>query len=177
VVSEATLQPIEFLVERKLDLAIVSGTIRERQVVLEPLFQDKLVVIMHPEHPLAKNRYVNPQDFADQHLFMYSTSIEDSTLFQKILIPAGISPKRVSHIQITEGIIEMVKAGLGIAVLAHWAVDPEIKRRSIKALPLTRKGFVRQWSAATLRNGPVPPHMDVFIKLLANRKMPAMKYY
>lgn len=177
VISEGTLRPIEFLVERKLDLAIVSGTIRERQVVLEPLFQDKLVVIMHPEHPLAKKRYVNAEDFADQHLFMYSTSIEQSTVFQKILVPAGVSPKRVSHIQITEGIIEMVKAGLGIAVLAHWAVDPEIKRRSIKALPLTRKGFVRQWSAATLRNGPVPPHMDAFIKLLANRRMPAMKYY
>jgi LysR family transcriptional regulator for metE and metH len=71
----------------------------------------------------------------------------------------------------------MVKAGMGIAVLAHWAVDPEIKRRTIKALPLTRKGYIRQWSAATLRNGPMPSYMGAFIRLLANRKMPTMKYY
>lgn len=66
---------------------------------------------------------------------------------------------------------------MGIAVLAHWAVDPEIKRRTIKALPLTRKGYIRQWSAATLRNGPMPSYMGAFIRLLANRKMPTMKYY
>lgn len=177
VVSDATLRPIEFLVERKLDLAIVSGTIRERQIIIEPLFQDKLVVIIHPEHPLAKKRYVTAEDFADQHLFMYSEPLEEYTFYNAILVPAGIAPKRVSHIQLTEGIIEMVKAGLGIAVLAHWAVDPEIKRHTIKALPLTRKGYIRQWSAATLRNGPMPSYMESFIRLLANRKMPAMKYY
>ncbi len=71
----------------------------------------------------------------------------------------------------------MVKAGLGIAVLAHWAVVPELKRHTIKALPITRKGFTRHWSAAALRNGPLPEYTDAFIKLLANRGMPAMKYY
>ena len=79
--------------------------------------------------------------------------------------------------QLTEGIIEMVKAGMGIAVLAHWAVEPELKRHTLKALPITRKGYVRQWNVATLRNGPKPAYMDSFIKLLVNKTMPAMKYY
>ena len=179
VVGEATSHPIEFLVERKLDLAIVPWRIRERQIVLEPLFQDKLVVIMHPEHPLARKSHVNPQDFAEQNLFLYSERerVEDWTYYNKVLAPTGVTPKRISYMQLTEGIIEMVKAGLGIAVLAHWAVDPELRRHTIKALPLTRKGFIRQWNAATLRNGPMPAHLESFIKLLANRKMPAMKYY
>lgn len=134
---------------------------------------------MHPEHPLARMRYVDARDFADQHLFMYAEQeqLEDYTYYNTVLVPSGVTPKRVSHIQLTEGIIEMVKAGLGIAVLAHWAVDPELKRHTVRALPLTRKGFVRQWSAATLKNGPMPAYMESFIKLLANRKMPAMKYY
>ena len=177
VVSEATERPVEFLLERKLDLGIVSGSIRERQIVLKPLFQDKLVVIVHPDHPLAQQRYVKAEDFAGEHLFLYSGPLESYAFGREVLIRAGITPKQISHFQLTEGIIEMVKAGLGISVLAHWAVDPEIKRRTIKALPLTRKGFIRQWSAATLRNGPVPPHMDEFIRLLANQKLPAMKYY
>jgi LysR family transcriptional regulator for metE and metH len=178
-IAEATSHPIEYLVERKLDVAIVPDTIRGRQIHLEPLFQDKLVVIMHPEHPLAGRRHVNAEDFADQHLFLYSEreQTEDWTFYKRILVPAGIVPRRVSHMQLTEGIIEMVKAGLGIAVLAHWAVDPEIRRHTIKALPLTKKGFIRQWSAATLKNGPRPAYLESFIKLLANKKMPAMKYY
>ena len=39
------------------------------------------------------------------------------------------------------------------------------------------RGFVRQWNAATLKNGPMPEYMQSFIKLLAHKKMPAMKYY
>lgn len=179
VVSEATSHPIEYLVERKLDLAIVPGTIRERQIVLEPLFQDELVVIMHPDHPLARKRYINPTDFTDQHLFLYSEreQSEEWTYYNKILVPAGVTPARISYLQLTEGIVEMVKAGIGIAVLACWAVDPELKRRTIKALPLTRNRFTREWSAATLKNGPAPEYMDSFIRLLAHRDMPAMKYY
>lgn len=177
IVTEATSSPIEYLVERKLDLAIVPETIRERQIIFEPLFQDSLVVVMHPDNPLAGKRFVNAGDFTDQNLFIYSKSLEDYTFYNRLLAPAGIIPRRVSQIQLTEGILEMVKAGLGIAVLARWAVDPELKRHTIKALPLTRKGFMRQWSVATLKNGPMPGYMDSFIKLLAHRDMPAMRYY
>ena len=145
--------------------------------MLEPLFEDNLVVIMHPSHPLARKRYVNAEDFADQNLFIYANHLQEYRFYNVVLAPAGIMPKRVSHIQLTEGIVEMVKAGLGIAVLARWAVDPEVKQRTIKALPLTRDGFTRQWSAATLKNGPRPAYLDAFIRLLANRRMPAMKYY
>jgi LysR family transcriptional regulator for metE and metH len=103
--------------------------------------------------------------------------MEEWTFYNTVLVPAGITPKRLSHMQLTEAIIEMVKAGMGIAVLAFWAVEPELKRKTLKALPITRNGYVRQWSAATLKNGPTPEYMESFIRLLANKKMPAMKYY
>lgn len=179
VVSEAAGHPIQYLIERKLDIAIIPRTIHDRQIVLEPLFQDKLVVIMHPEHPWARKRYVTARDFADQHLFLYSERerTEDWTFYSTVLAPSGVTPRQVSYIALTEGIIEMVKAGLGIAVFAHWAIDPELKRHSIKALPITARGYVRQWNAAFLKDNSVPPHMDSFIKMLANRRMPAMKYY
>jgi LysR family transcriptional regulator for metE and metH len=179
VVSEAAGHPMQYLIERKLDIAIIPRTIHDRQIVLEPLFQDKLVVIMHPDHPLAWKRYVTARDFADQHLFLYSERerTEDWTFYSTVLAASGVTPRQVSFIALTEGIIEMVKAGLGIAVFAHWAIDPELKRHSIKALPITGKGYIRQWNAAFLKDNVVPPHMDSFIKMLANRRMPAMKYY
>ncbi len=179
VIGEATSRPVKFLVDQKLDLAILPAAVRDRQILLEPLFQDKVVVIMHPGHPLAGKRHVNAEDFADQHVFLYSERecVEEWTYYRKVLIPAGITPRRISYMQLTEAIVEMVKAGLGIAALAEWAVAPELKRRTLKALPLTKRGYIRQWSAATLKHGPRPEFLEAFIRLLANRKMPAMKYY
>jgi LysR family transcriptional regulator for metE and metH len=177
IVAEATSRPIDYLVDGKLDIAIVPWTIRDRRIMLTPLFQDRLVVIVHPGHPLAGKRFAEVEDFNDQHLFMYSDRerLEDWTYYNAILVPRGVSVKRITNMQLTEGILEMVKAGLGIAVLAQWAAEPEIRRKSIVALPLTRKGTIRQWSAATLRKGPMPPYLDIFIKQLGSMKTPVMK--
>jgi len=37
-----------------------------------------------------------------------------------VLIPAGAMPARVEAVQLTEAITELVKAGLGVAILARW---------------------------------------------------------
>ena len=45
-------------------------------------------------------------------------------------MPAGVVPARIQEVKLTEAIIEMVKANLGISALARWAVQPflEIRR-------------------------------------------------
>jgi LysR family transcriptional regulator for metE and metH len=179
IIAEATAHPAEFLVARKLDLAIVPDVLRERQINLSPLFQDKLVAVMSPDHPLARKAYLRPQDFADEPLFLYSDreKVEKWTFYNKFLAPAGVVPRQITYIQLTEGMIEMAKAGLGIAVLAHWAVGPEIRRKQVKAIPLSRTGFTRHWCAATLKSAMRPLYLDEFIRLLANTKMPAMRSY
>ena len=37
----------------------------------------------------------------------------------------------------TGAIVELVKAGLGVAVLARWAVEPFVKAGTLRALRLT----------------------------------------
>jgi len=38
---------------------------------------------------------------------------------------------------------------------------------SLKAVPLTRRGFHRTWKAATLRSGRQPQYVGAFVDLLA----------
>jgi len=100
-------------------------------------------------------------------LLIYALPREDLTIYQKVLIPAGVSPKHASRVELTEAIIEMVKAGLGIGVMARWAVTPQIEAGTLRALPLTSKGFHRQWSAAMIRHKATPPYLMRFVELLA----------
>jgi LysR family transcriptional regulator, regulator for metE and metH len=167
--ADATREPIEALLNGKLDLAIVHDPIRNRKLLRKPLFKDELVVIMNPEHRLASQKYIKARDFADETLLLYSIPKEASTVFQKILIPAGVTPRNVMHIQLTEAIIEMVKAGIGLSVMAKWAVMPQIREGTIRALPLTCKGFTRQWSAAMIKSNSVPSYILEFVKLLVKK--------
>lgn len=172
IVVEATRRPIEALLDGKLDLAIVSTPVRNSKLIYKPLFQDELVAIMKPEHPLAARPFLKAQDFADEHLIVYAIPREENLIFQKFLSPAGVVPRRVSQVQLTEAIIEMVRAGLGISVMARWAVAPQLASGALRAVPLTGRGLHRQWSAAMLRNKSAPPYLAAFVELLANNSLP-----
>jgi LysR family transcriptional regulator, regulator for metE and metH len=166
ILAEATRRPLDWLLEGKLDLAIVSGAPRDRRLLQRPLFQDELVAVMRPDHPLASRPHLRPADFADQHLLIYSTP-EENIFMQRLLLPAGIVPAKVTQVQLTEAIVELVKAGLGISVLATWAVAPQVESGALAARPLTRQGLRRQWSAARLRGQSAPAYLLEFEELLA----------
>lgn len=171
---EATHRPIQALLHGKLDLAIVSSVQRDNRLQYQPLFEDEVVTIMALDHPLALRPYIRARDFLDQNVISY-VSPDESTLFEKLLRPAGIMPARVSEVPLTEAIIEMVKAGLGVSTLARWAVEEQVASGKIVARPLTSKGFHRQWSAVTLRNDFTPAYLNEFVTLLSRPAMPLVK--
>jgi LysR family transcriptional regulator for metE and metH len=109
---------------------------------------------------------VTAEDFAREHVILYVTPREHSTLFQEVLVPAGVTPARVSEMPLTEAILELVKAGLGITVLARWAVEPAVAAGALVARPLTAKRFRRRWYAAIMRYKRTPEHLEEFARLL-----------
>lgn len=167
IVTEATRYPLEALSEGKIDLGIVYSSVQDDRFDVQPIFRDELVVVVHPDHPLASRSYVKAEDFTGEHVLSYFMSEGDSTLFQEVLLPAGVRPARLSCIQITEGIIELVKAGVGIAVLARWAVTPHLEAGTLRAVPLTKRGYHRQWSVITIKQKQPPLYLRAFADLLA----------
>jgi LysR family transcriptional regulator for metE and metH len=164
--ATATSAPIGSLVDGRLDVAIVSDPVRDRRVVVQPLFTDELVVIMEPQHRLRSLPFISAGDFAAETLLTYSPK-DDSTVYQRLLLPAGVTPRGFQQVQLTEAIVELVKAGLGVAALARWAVEPHLRAGTLCAVPLTRRGYKRTWSAATLKDLARLPHVRQFIDLLA----------
>jgi LysR family transcriptional regulator for metE and metH len=167
VVADATRYPVPALLEGRIDLAIAHTPVSDDRLTSHPLFADELCVITAPGHRLAGRSYVRAEDFAGENVVMYAMRESESTLFQEVLIPAGLRPARVTSIQITEGIIELVKAGHGIAVLARWAVKPHLDAGTLRAVRLTRNGLHRQWSAITVRQPKPPEYLVAFAELLA----------
>jgi len=171
IILEATRQPIQALLNGNLDLAIVSSTPRDKQLRYQPLFKDEIVAIMKPDHPLTARPYLRPRDFADQSLFLY-VEPKESHLFRLFFSAASVRPAKVSQVQLTEAILEMVKAGLGISMMARWAVKEQVESGQLVARSLTSKGLHRQWSAALLKNVYAPPYVNEFIELLSRPTIP-----
>jgi LysR family transcriptional regulator, regulator for metE and metH len=96
--------------------------------------------------------------------------LEQLTFYQEFLKPARVKPARVSRVDLTEAIVEMTKAGLGIAVLARWAVARHLGP-ALKTVRLGRGGFPRAWYAAALRSKARPKYVDAFIDLLVEQDL------
>ena len=83
-----------------------------------------------------------------------------------VLRPAGLTPAHVTYLQLPEGIIEMVKAGMGATVLPKWSITNSLESGDIRAVRITKSGVFRKWYAVTLRDAPTTAFVEEFIRLL-----------
>jgi LysR family transcriptional regulator, regulator for metE and metH len=163
---EFTLNPIGALLDAKLDLAIVNDASDDKRLLFRELFDDEHVAVVPRGHAWASRSFVTPAELVTEQLYLYSRSIDDSFIVQKVLRPAGIELQRVTYLQLTEGILEMVKAGMGASVLPKWSIANVIASGDIKAIRITRTGVFRKWYAVTLSDGAAAPFVEEFIRLL-----------
>lgn len=170
LVIEATNNPFEALLDGKLDLAIVHEPVRNRKIRYLALFEDEAVIAVPPGHRLAGKSWAAPEDFATETILLYPPK-EESTLLTKILEPAGIRPRRIQEVTLTEAIIVMIIGGLGIAALPKWTVIPQLASGALVGVPLKPPGYRWNWSIAQLRETHTPVYMQEFINILAKQPL------
>jgi LysR family transcriptional regulator, regulator for metE and metH len=168
-----TDRPVEALLEGQLDLAILTDDTADARLRLRRLFADEMIALVTREHRFATRSWISPRELGSEHLLLYSSSPDDSFVLTRVLAPAGVIPARLSFIMLTEAMIEMARAGLGVAVLPRWSAQAAIATRSVVPLSLTRRGIRRSWTAATLKAQPLTAWLADFIELIADRALPA----
>jgi LysR family transcriptional regulator for metE and metH len=171
---DATQAPFEALTAGTLDIAFVTSDTAPPGIEMETLFEDEMKVIVAPSHRFASQQYVKPVELAEETLLTYSTLVGNK-VYERVLRPAGLKPKKHLQMRLTEAMIELVKAGVGVAVFAQWAAAPYVRSGAVVAVPLTRHGLERQWKAAWLASRPMPPFVRSFIDMVASEGPRALR--
>ncbi len=174
IVVEATREPVPALLDGRIDVGIVSDPVRSSRIALEPLFEDELVAVLPADHRLRRAPFLSARDFASENLITYDAPKSELTIFTAVLQPAGVKPRRWTPIQLTEAMLEMVRAGQGVAVMARWAAEPHTARGALALKRVTRQGLPRRWSAAFLRRRRPPAYLTEFVRVLARTARPTV---
>jgi LysR family transcriptional regulator for metE and metH len=172
--ADTATDPVGALVDGRLDLALAVGPIQNPLATSRHLFNERMLVVMSPRHRLAARAYVRLADLQEEILLLHSRP-EHSFVYERILAPAGVRPKAVETVALTEAIVELAKAGLGVGVVADWIAALYSKGRQLVARPLTQRGIVREWFAVTLKASRDVAYLRDFTDLVAAKSPPRQR--
>ncbi|WP_426745450.1 LysR family transcriptional regulator [Myxococcus faecalis] len=170
IVAEAGEAPTEWLLSRRLDVALVAGEARPGpRIQVEPLFRDELVAVVGREHAWATSRRkeVEVRALAEEHVWVDEGALAAHTPLGRALAKAGnLSPRKATLIPMTGGVaLEMVRANLGVTVLPQWAVAPWLSEGGLHAVRVGPRGLWLDWAVAT-RAGEREPALSAFVDAL-----------
>jgi LysR family transcriptional regulator, regulator for metE and metH len=171
IITENVNDPLALLREGKVDLALVSRPEKDNNLEYVELFKDEMVLLMSSRDPLTQYPVILPDHFSDQVLITHSAKGKQGLIFKEVLNPAGIEVRKIVYVQLTEAVVEMVKAGIGIAVLPKWTLKPYLLNGNLAIKKITKRGMIRKWSAATLKTSKKIHHIQFFTQLLKNEIM------
>jgi LysR family transcriptional regulator for metE and metH len=150
IVAGAGRDVVDLLVDGSIDLGIVDRPVEDARLVARQLFDDELVAVVEPAHRLASKRFAEPEDFEDETLLL-DAPVESHAVYQQFFAPAGVRLASILLADQTSAMLELVRAGLGVAILARWAVQPLVRRGILQTVRLAPAGQLRHWNALVLK--------------------------
>ncbi len=147
LVADATADVYAAMDDGLIDVGLVAETDSPPGSNAVALFDDELFAVLPSGHRLAERKTLSAVSLAGETLVLYSGG--DHPIVEQVLNPANVAPGRLVEVQITEAIVELVRSGLGISVLAGWAYHDLPDRRGLTARRITRGGLKRTWYAVS----------------------------
>ncbi|HAA13898.1 MAG TPA: LysR family transcriptional regulator [Cytophagales bacterium] len=141
---ESKPPPFSQLLSNELDMCIVTHDSVSDKILTYELFDDELFALVNVENDLADKDYLDPADFAEQHLIIHSYPLETVSVYQHFLKPHHVDPKRITAVPMTEVALELIDSNMGIACYSKWALKLFKLPETLKFVRLGKQGLRRK---------------------------------
>ncbi|WP_394828282.1 LysR family transcriptional regulator [Pendulispora albinea] len=148
---EHTDDPVAALEAGKIDMALLTTKAVPRGLEERPLFSDEIVFMMGASHPLAGRKAITPRDLRTTPLLTGNTPPEEKQWFLTRVFGRARPQLRFERIPLTEAIVDVARAGLGIAVLSEWIASPHLVKGDLVTKRLASGPLLRPWRLAWRR--------------------------
>ena len=169
----------DLLSEGKIDLAITLAPISLPEIEFVPCFNDELRFVVPPNHPWAKDNKVNWNHAQSENFILYNRTSYTFRMLTDYFDKLGLRLSSFMEISSPEASKELIKVGMGIGILANWAVAEDIKLGELVSLSLGVKKLSRTWGISVRKGRQLNKAERMFMKIaeesgchwMVNRKM------
>jgi LysR family transcriptional regulator for metE and metH len=149
---EHTNEPVAALEDGDVDVALLTtarvprGELEERE-----LFSDEVIFVLSPAHPLAAKSTLTRSDLRTCTLVSGNVPTGEARWFSAKVFGRARPRIRFQRVPLTEAILDVVRAQMGVAVLSEWIVAPHLGRGDLVARRLSTGALHRSWRIAWRR--------------------------
>jgi DNA-binding transcriptional LysR family regulator len=147
------------------DVGVLGIEAPPRELVLETLIEDPLVVVVPPRHPWAQRRAVGLGALGGQSLILRESGSASRRLLAQRLAEAGVRYHPVMEIASNELIKRAVELGMGIAILSAAVVAREVQYGILRGVPIADRRFIRPLYVAFHRERASMPAIQALVAL------------
>ena len=115
----------------EFDFGFVGGHLSGNDVEVLPWRTDTIVLIVSPKHSLAHRRSVKPKDLENENFVLRETGSATRATIASQLEKNGVELSAIGEMENPESIKRAVQSGLGIAFISSFAVETELKNRTL----------------------------------------------
>jgi DNA-binding transcriptional LysR family regulator len=156
----------EDILHNSVDFGLVAFPGKHRQIEVIPFRNDQLVLITHPEHPLAKRTEIDVRDMADYKLIGFDPDIPTRKAVDHIFREHKLELDPVMEFDNIETVKRAVEIDHGISIVPQKTVQQEVRQGLLKIVHFKGKEFVRPLAILHRKGRVLTPAMKKFIETL-----------
>ncbi len=159
----------EEVLHGKLEFGMVGAKWNENGLLWSRFFSDELTVIIHPEHPWAKQKEVSLLQLLEEPFILREQESGTRKVIAQILAKSGFREQdlqSVAEIGSTAAVKEAVKAGIGVAILSKRAAVDEILCGRLASVAIQGQQLKRPFYLVERKNREISPVASVFLEFL-----------
>jgi DNA-binding transcriptional LysR family regulator len=159
-------QVYEDVLSNVVDLGLVAYPARDARLEIVPLRKDMMVLICHPQHPLARGRSAKLKDLAGQKFIGFEPDIPTRRAIDKVLKESNVTVQHVMEFDNIETVKRAVEIDAGIAIVPHGTITQEVAKQTLAEIRFEEAEFYRPLAAIHKKSKVLSPAMKQFLSVL-----------
>ena len=136
-------QAVEHVLEDRADIAMIAAPKEDRRLGVIDFCKERLVLAMHPSHPLAEKKKVPLQALQDQPMILFERDQATRKLIEAILRRNNVTVKPVMEQDNIETMKRGIEANIGLSILPEPALGQELASKTIVTRPFADRDLYR----------------------------------
>ena len=132
-------------------------------------YDDDLVVVFPPDHPLCAYESIPPAELTKYPYFISQVQSATRRFILSRLNAYDVHLDNVENMFNTEAIKQSIIKGMGISILSKVSVETEMRHGFLKAAPLADVHLSRKWYLVRKKSHILLPEADLFIRHVINK--------